>query len=85
MLRCLGFSVACWDFQLLVVCGRWLEAKPAALQSRGCLYSFESEPPEVGRHNSNASRTSVLEEKQPCPAPGGLLDFRGLSWDSTGV
>lgn len=35
MLRCLGFSVAGWDFQLLVVCGRWLKAEPAAFPGKG--------------------------------------------------
>lgn len=75
MLCCLGFSVACWDFQLLVVCGRWLEAKSVALQGKGCLYSFEPAPPEVHHYNSDTSRTSVPGREAAMPS----------SWWSPGI
>ena len=80
MFCCLGFFVAGWDFELLVVCRRWLEAKPCR-GGGGFILSSRHLQKLVAASRMLAGPLS-LGGKQPCPAPGSL-GSGSLSWDST--
>lgn len=67
VLLCLGFSVAGWNFELLVECGRWLEETPDAL-GWGVSAYLNLHLQKLVTATQRPAEPLSLGETQPCPA-----------------